>query len=235
MLNIDYHRRVSVNLLKEIYSDPVLRVALGFKGGTAAMLFYDLPRFSVDLDFDLLDSDKKEAVFLRLKEILTKFGNLVDAAEKKYTLFFLLVYQKGERNLKIEVSKRASRANYEVKNYLGVSMFVMKKEDAVAGKLAALLTRKRFAARDVFDMWFFLNAGWPINDEFLKEKTGMNLTVALDLAIKKIGLVKTKELLNGLGDLLDEKQRTWVRANLQTEVLFLLKLYQSELKRSLQG
>lgn len=40
---------------------------LGFKGGTAALLFYGLPRLSVDLDFDLI---KPEAISLeRLKKI----------------------------------------------------------------------------------------------------------------------------------------------------------------------
>lgn len=126
MLNIDLHRRIFINILREIYSDPLLRTALGFKGGTAAMLFYDLPRFSVDLDFDLLNPDQKEQVFGKLTEILSRFGKLDQATEKKYTLFFLLIYQKGERNLKVEVSKRATRSNYELKNYLGISMLVMK-------------------------------------------------------------------------------------------------------------
>jgi len=49
---------------------------LGFKGGTAAMLFYGLPRFSVDLDFDLLDSDKKELVLEKISQLLPRYGVL---------------------------------------------------------------------------------------------------------------------------------------------------------------
>lgn len=62
MLNKDLHRAVLVNTLSVIYSDSQIRTLLGFKGGTAAVLFYNLPRFSVDLDFDLLDASKKELV-----------------------------------------------------------------------------------------------------------------------------------------------------------------------------
>src|SRR3989338_6326925 len=143
MVNIDFHKSVFISILREIYSDPLLRSILGFKGETATMLFYELPRFSVDLDFDLLEPAKKEAVFERLKKTLLQFGTLSEASEKQYTLFFLLNYRKGGRNLKIEISKRPSTSEYVLKNYLGISMLVMKKEDMAAGKVAALLTRKR--------------------------------------------------------------------------------------------
>ena len=42
-------------ILKDIYADITINSLLGFKGGTCAYFFYNLPRFSVDLDFDLLE------------------------------------------------------------------------------------------------------------------------------------------------------------------------------------
>src|SRR3989344_5458381 len=156
MLNIDLHRSTEISILREIYSDPLLRNLLGFKGGTAAMLFYGLPRFSVDLDFNLLDPSKKEAVFEKLKTLLSEFGTLDEASDNRYTLLFVLAYKKGERKLKVEVSKRSLQFTYVPKNYLGISMFVMQEDDMVAGKLLALLTRREFATRDMFDLWFFL-------------------------------------------------------------------------------
>ncbi|HCC85077.1 MAG TPA: hypothetical protein DEQ06_00520 [Porphyromonadaceae bacterium] len=39
-------------LLKDIYTDIEIAPSLGFKGGTALMFFYDLPRFSIDPDFN---------------------------------------------------------------------------------------------------------------------------------------------------------------------------------------
>src|SRR6266568_4603678 len=121
MFNLAKHKVFLIQILKDIYTDPTLRTVLGFKGGTAAMLFYELPRFSVDLDFDLLDPRKRKEVFQSVKTILSKYGVLDEAIEKKYTLFFLLNYQKGDRNLKVEISKRASNAEFAIKNYLGIS------------------------------------------------------------------------------------------------------------------
>jgi len=226
MIDIDLHRAVFVNILREIYSDLILRSCLGFKGGSAAMFFYQLPRFSVDLDFDLLGREKKAAVFDRMKQILPRFGNLIQAKDKKFTLFFLLSYKKGLRQLKIEISKRPGNADYVPKNHLGISMLVMKKQDMAAGKLSALLTRKRFAPRDVFDLWFFLQNHWEINQKVLKEKTEMSLTQALNKAKKQLKGVKGSELLAGLGELLDNKQKSWVREKLVAETLFQLRLYQ---------
>lgn len=207
VLNKDLHRDIFVAILREIYSDTLLRTLLGFKGGTAAMLFYGLPRFSVDLDFDLLDPDKKGLVFNRLKEIMPK----------------------GERGLKVEISKRVIKTVYTPKNYLGISMLVMKEEDMAAGKLAALLTRKRFATRDMFDLWFFLKENWQIDEEFLKEKSGFSLKEALEKAQPVVKNVKQTELLAGLGEFLDNKQKAWVKSKLKDELLFRLRLYLSNI------
>lgn len=228
MLNKDLHKNVFVGILRDIYSDPLLRKNLGFKGGTAAMLFYDLPRFSVDLDFDLLNPELKNEVYQKLEKILSKFGKLTEMADKQHTLFFLVSYKKGERGLKVEVSKRIIKTAYEPKNFLGILMLVMKKEDMAAGKLAALLTRKRFAIRDVFDIWFFLKENWQINEEFLKEKTGLSLKQALKKARLLVEKVKKTELLSGLGELVDNKQKAWVREHLQKDLTFYLKLYESK-------
>ncbi len=227
MLNKDLHRTAFINALDEIYSDPQIRTLLGFKGGTAAMLFYELPRFSVDLDFDLLDQNKKDLAFAKLKEILPKVGRVDQAQDKYYTLFFLIDYKKGERNLKIEISKRPSKAEYDVKNYLGLPMLVMKEDDMAAGKLAALTTRKRFATRDMFDAWYFLRNSWPIDEQVLKEKTGFSLPKALKTAQKRIMTIKKTEILYGLGELLDNKQKAWAKEKLQEDLLFQLRLRES--------
>lgn len=221
------HKTLLVKILKEIYSDPELRNCLSFKGGTAAYLFYNLPRPSIDLDFDLLNSEKQSLVFKKLKKILPRYGELLDATEKRYTLFFLVRYAKGDRNIKIEISKRPVKTNLEVKNYLGISVLLVSREDMLAGKLAAFLTRKKFAARDLFDLWFFLKEEWQINEGVIKEKTGLTLNQALKKAIQKLMTINKNQLLQGLGDLLDNKQKEWVREKLKTELLFYLRLYQA--------
>jgi len=231
MVNIDLHKSIFIKILRDIYSDPSLRTILGFKGGTAAMLFYGLPRFSVDLDFDLLDTGKKEVVFEKLKEMLPKFGSLTQATDKQYTLLFILNYIKGERNLKIEISKRPVKSTFVIKNYLGISMLVMNDADMATCKLAALLTRKRFATRDVFDTWYFLKNNWPMNEPLFFEKVGISLSEALEKAKRQVKTIKKTELLAGLGDLLDNKQKDWVREKMVDELVFYLDLYQSELEK----
>jgi hypothetical protein len=225
MFNSEKHKTILIRILKEIYSDPSLRTALGFKGGTAAYLFYDLPRLSVDLDFDLLAVDKKKEVFENVKKILLQFGSLEEAIEKRNTLFFLLSYDRGERKIKVEISKRLTSSKYEVKNYLGITVLLMKKEDMAANKLAAFLTRSMFASRDLFDLWFFLKSDWSIDEQVVKERLGISLKKALDEAIKKTKTIKPAALLSGLGELVDEKQKMFIKEKLKDELLFNLKLY----------
>lgn len=225
MLNISKHKFVLVQMLKDIYSDVSIASLLGFKGVTATYLFYNLPRFSIDLDFNLLDISKKDFVFEKTNDILKKYGRLKEAAKKKLTLFFLLSYGAGERNIKIEISKRVFLNSYEIKNYLGIPMLVLKKEDMFAHKLAALLERKNIANRDIFDLWFFMKNNWEVNKELLKLRTKMEYCPYLKKCIVKIENVNQRHILHGLGEILDEKQKVWTKENLKKEVLFLLKFY----------
>lgn len=226
MLNQAKHQTAYIKILKAIYSNPLLAANLGFKGGTAAYLFHHLPRFSVDLDFDLINSNQKLEVLKTLTKILPKIGRLKDVAEKHFTLFFLLSYEKFNRNIKIEISKRPTPNQFEIKQYLGIPMLIMSKPDMAANKLSAFLTRKKFASRDLFDVWFFLQNEWEINQSTLKEKTNLNYKQALKQAIKKASNLKSTQLMQGLGELINQKQKDWVKKKLIQETIFQLKLYQ---------
>ena len=109
-------------------------------------------------------------------------------------------------------------------------MLVMTKEDMAANKLAALLTRKHLATRDIFDVWFFLKHQWPINDRLLQEKTNLPIATALKKAQDTIKNVKKIELLGGLGELLDAKQKSWAKDHLIEDTIFQLRLYRESLK-----
>jgi len=228
MLDKNKHKLILVEILKEIYSDVELRTILGFKGGTAAFLFYDLPRLSVDLDFDLLDLKKKELTLKKIKVILSRFGQVEDIKEKRYTLFGLLSYGKGERKVKIEISKRKSIALFKLRQYLGISMLVMEKEDMAAGKLSALITRKKLASRDIFDLWFFLKNNWQINEKIVEEKTGLSLIKALKKAKKIVKEVPRTYLLQGMGELLDENQKQTVKEKMRDDLIFRINFALSE-------
>jgi predicted nucleotidyltransferase component of viral defense system len=68
MLDRNIHKTILLQILKDIYTDNSLGPILGFKGGTAANLFYNLGRFSVDLGFDLLDEKQKSWAKNHLKK-----------------------------------------------------------------------------------------------------------------------------------------------------------------------
>jgi len=225
MLDIQKHKIILVQILKDIYSDSRIAPLLGFKGGTAAYLFYKLSRFSVDLDFNLLDIQKKEYVFERIKNIIKKYGEIKEAREKRFTLFFLFSYEEKLRNLKIEISKKIFPNHYKIKNYLGVSMLVMIKEDMFAHKLVALLERKQIANRDIFDIWWFAKNNWDINKKIVKLRTKKEFKAYIKQCIKFIEKIDNRYILQGLGEVLNEKQKAWVKENLKKDTLFLLNFH----------
>lgn len=223
MIDIQRHKTIMLQILKDIYSDISIAPILGFKGGTACFLFYKLPRFSVDLDFNLLDLDKSELVFNKIETIISKYGRIKDKHKKRNTLLFELSYEDDKWNIKIEISLLNFGSTYEIKNYLGLSILIMKKEDIFANKLVALLERKQMANRDLYDIWFFLNNRWDINEKIIQVCTGMKLNDYLQKVIKEISTNK-QGLLAGLGELLDKEQKNFARKKLKDELLFLLKL-----------
>lgn len=224
MLELNTHKTILLQILKDIYTDTSLGPILGFKGGTAAYLFYDLSRFSTDLDFDLLDEKKKDYVFDKIEKILQKFGKIKEKYKKRYTLFFIMSYSDKAQNIKVEISRRSFGSHYELKNYFGISMLVMVKEDFFAHKLVALLERKKTAHRDIFDVWFSLKNNWPINKKIVEKRTKMSFPEYLEKCVAFIENLSVKNILAGMGELLDEKQKTWAKTNLKKDVLFLLKV-----------
>ncbi len=230
MLNVSEHKNIMLRILKEIYSDTKISPLLGFKGGTAAYLFYNLSRFSVDLDFDLLDEEKEEVVFSRIEEIVKKYGKIKEARKKRFNLFFLLSYKEDSQNVKIEVNRRTFGSQYELKSYLGISMLVMKVEDMFAHKLAAMYERAEKANRDIYDVWFFLKNNWPINKKIVEERLGMSFIQALAACIARLEKMESRNILHGMGELLDGKSKDWVRENLKKDILFLLKIKLEEEK-----
>jgi predicted nucleotidyltransferase component of viral defense system len=213
-------------ILTDIYSDRELAVNLGFKGGTAAMLFYNLPRFSVDLDFNLLDKAFAEKTYQKVKKIVLKYGKIHDEAQKFYGDLFSLNYEHGERNLKIDISHRTENDEYVIKNLLGINIKTMEISDMFSHKLVALLGRKEFAERDIFDNWFFMKEKTPVNRQIVETLTQKPLSDYLQDCIDKLENLPKRSLLFGLGELVADDMKPFVRNKLQQETMFLLKTYQ---------
>lgn len=233
-LEISVHRSMLLRILKDIYSDPQLGPILGFKGGTAAYLFYDLSRFSVDLDFDLLAPEQQAIVFEKVKKIVQEYGNIVEERQKRYNLLFILSYYKKIEqgyNIKIEINLRNFGSRYEIKSYLGIPMKVMIREDMFANKLVALYEREGKTNRDIYDVWFFLKDNWPLNETIIEKRTGLTMQVFLAKCIELLEAKSDRGILSGVGELLDEKQKRWAKATLRSETIFLLRLLDESIKK----
>jgi predicted nucleotidyltransferase component of viral defense system len=225
MVNINRHKFFLTQILKDIFSDIELANNLGFKGGTALMFFYDLPRFSVDLDFNLLDLAKEKTVYEKVRKILLKYGKIFDEAMKFYGPIIVLDYGAGERKLKIEISNRQWDNHYERKNLLGINMQVMVAPDMFAHKLCALLDRGELTNRDIFDSWFFMQKQTPINKEIVETRMEMPLADYIQKCIDHLESMSDRGILNGLGELMDEDMKKFVRKRLRVETISLLRFY----------
>jgi len=225
MINLNKHKFLMLQILKEIYSDIELANNLGFKGGTALMFFYDLPRFSVDLDFNLLDVTKEDVVYTKVRQILLKYGTIFDEAKKFYGPIIVLDYGIGERKLKVELSNRQFDNRYEIKNLLGINMKVMVSADMFAHKLCALLDRNALTNRDIFDVHFFMKQRTAINKDLVESRMNVPFADYLQQCIDMLEKTSNKGILNGLGEIMDEETKKFVKLNLRTDTIDLMKFY----------
>jgi len=223
-IDISLHKTILFQILKDIYTDTSIAPFLGFMGGTAAFMFYGLDRFSVDLDFDLLDADQEGRVFDQVQKILQKYGTLKESHKKRYNLFFFLSYGDQAHNIKVEINRRQFGSRYEIKTYLGVSMQVMVLEDMFAHKLVAMTERIAKTSRDIYDVWFFLHSRYPLNKSIIENRTNLDFNQFIHHCVSLVEQVKDRHILDGLGELLTQSQKDWAKAKLREEICALLAL-----------
>ena len=225
-LNQDEHRRVMLKILADVAEDPLLANNLGFKGGTACYFVYGLDRFSIDLDFDLLNKDRALAVREQLLKSLSKYGEVKTHSSIK------LKYSDEYQNLKIDLSTRyeTNKYNtYEVHDIVsGISLKVLKKEDVFAQKLLAITERSMknskntqfIANRDLYDIHFFFSQGLAFNQDIIKLQTNQEPYQYLQKVYEFIEkYANENNMLERLGTLLSQSKRDWVKNNLKKEVL----------------
>jgi predicted nucleotidyltransferase component of viral defense system len=188
------------------------------------MLFYELDRDSVDLDFDLLDVNKAEFVHEKIKEIVSRYGEVVETAIGKSTMVNTISYEKGRPTLKVEINKRDYGSKYELKNFSGIPMLVMIKEDLFANKLVAMHERMGKTVRDMYDVNFFFHKIVQPNVKIIESRTGLAYATFLEKCISGVDTFDNKNILNGLGELLSGPQKDSVKVKLKSDLLFNLKL-----------
>lgn len=222
MLNKERHEIILKQILKDIFKNDKLQGELAFKGGTCLYIFYNLNRFSTDLDFNLT---AKDFDFEELTKILEKYIKIEDFFSKRNTWFWIGTYEKGLQKIKVEISKRDFPDKYINKNYFGVLIPTMQPEYMFAHKLCAITDRKKLQNRDLFDSWFMFEKQWEPNEEIIKLRTGKSKTEYFRNLIEYINKeVNKKNVLDGLGEVLDEKQKKWVKEHLIEDLIFQLNI-----------
>ena len=158
-----------------------------FMGGTAMRYFYNMPRFSEDLDFNaykLSYEEFKDVIETNVKQEIAKEGFAVEISYKKRGGIFIaealfkdavrryLISDKRGINLmiKIEVNHPAWSLDTEPR---ALSMYgynfialLMQKGNLLSEKVCALLNRKR--GRDIYDTLFMLRRKFPFNEDVLR-------------------------------------------------------------------
>ncbi len=158
-----------------LYATSDFKRFLVFKGGTALYKFYNLNRFSEDLDFDAVG--KRPDLDRVIKKIERNLGLLgmnaaIDREDYGNDTNFRLAVRgplfNGSREsmsrVTINISRRERPESFAdqffLPSYKEIPSFevsVLDQNEIAAEKLRCILTREK--ARDVYDLWFLLKRG----------------------------------------------------------------------------
>ncbi|MEK7127642.1 MAG: nucleotidyl transferase AbiEii/AbiGii toxin family protein [Patescibacteria group bacterium] len=227
----DVDRLFVRNLLKESLQLYVLNFIyssswgkrLIFKGGSCLRHFFDLPRLSEDLDFDIDSKDFNSSDFLlEIRDHFIKtwqyrdFDLSMSGKEQSIKLKFPVLEElglagKGESNilfLRIDLVRMKNFDKYKVENDVKSTVnfsFLARRyalPDLFSGKIAAILSRGRIKGRDYFDLSWFLEKKVRPNMESLEQLTGIkslqDLREVLKSKVVELDLTVLKEDLNFL-------------------------------------
>ena len=171
-------------ILNSIYKGNFSKLMF-FVGGTALRFFYNLPRFSEDLDFNTpsLEEDGFKEILERVEMDLSLEGFSPGISHKKRGTLFIasvnfpgVMKQYGIINgrgrdimIKIEVNRpewSLSTESHVMSLYsYNFSAILMSKGALLSEKLSALLSRKR--GRYIYDVLFMLRKRFPFDREVL--------------------------------------------------------------------
>lgn len=157
-----------MGVLKEMNRHHVLQRSLALKGGTALNLFvYDIPRLSVDVDFNYVGTIKKSKMEKGRAQITQIIPSLfsshynVQISKDEYALLqYEFQYQTisgGSDKLKLDINflhrlpiMPPVQSTFDQFGQ-SVSFTLLGLEELLAGKVVALLTR--YAPRDLYDIY----------------------------------------------------------------------------------
>lgn len=226
------HKSQLNRVLMEVIDSRLLSHNLVLKGGTCAAMLGYLDRFSVDLDFDLIDSGDESILREEFHRIFVRLG-LEITGEFDRVLFFQLRYpnERGKRNsMKISCNNILVVANVHTVQYLSeIDRFFTCQtiETMVANKMIAVTDRyqqhRDIAGRDIYDLHHFLIHGYGYNRGVIQERTGLEVQEYLDKFVVFIRKHVTQTIVNeDLNSLLPLSKFQQVRKVLIPETIALL-------------
>jgi len=196
-----------------LYSLSDDRRSLIFKGGTALYKFYNLNRFSEDLDFDVIgkrfDADKMIKKIIRNLELSGMQRPLPEKIEysNETNIRFAIrgpLYDGSKNSMSrvtLNISKRerpiSPLEKLLVTTYPEIPSFelsVLDVEEIAAEKIRCIITREK--PRDIYDLWFLSKKG---------------ITIDVSLVNKKLKIYKLTFNQKKFIEKVNEKQKMWKR------------------------
>jgi predicted nucleotidyltransferase component of viral defense system len=194
-----------------------------FKGGTALKLFYGLPRYSEDMDYDSLQGGSPQELMRVLKELFAKRRwEITDEAVKYFTVLLELRFVGPERRfrVKIEISTREKEPETTIQSFRGVPILTLEPSFLMTEKLLTFLDRQ--AGRDIFDAWFILDHGYPLKESLIKEAFAGYKEFYQAMARVAEGADRNK-ILRDTGKLLGQDYRNWIRTSFLNDFARLIR------------
>lgn len=227
------HKFQLQQLLIAVVDDTYISQHVCFKGGTCAEMSGFLDRFSVDLDFDLIDEIDDKLFRSRVDKITKRLG-LVDDNRNTNSLFFNFKYKApvNQRN-KIKFS---FFQNIVVSNdYKAIFLPEINRtvkcqtiETMFANKLVTVIDRfnrnKEIEGRDIYDICHFFQEGFKFKEEIIKERTGLEVAKYFKKLIDFIDKKVTQTIIDqDLNMLLPLEKFNKIRKTIKQDTLLYLR------------
>lgn len=221
-------------ILTAIADDALASALLRFKGGTCAAMRGIINRFSVDLNFDLIDEKEMPELSKHLEVIFKKLGLEIKDKSKIAPQYFLR-YPKTDENprniIKIDVTfPPAQHDQYESVRFTEIDRILHCHTipTMFAHKLIALIGRWErtgtLASRDIFDIHTFFIKGYEYDEKIIREIRGVDASTFLTQLCDFIKKHVTQELIDqDLNILLTPEEFQRIRKILKQEILMFLK------------
>lgn len=221
-------------ILTAIADDALASALLRFKGGTCAAMRDIINRFSVDLDFDLVDKKEMPKLSKNLEDIFKKLGLEIKDKSKIAPQYFLR-YPKTDENprniIKIDVTfPPAKNDRYEPVRFAEIDRILHCHTipTMFAHKLIAVIGRWErtgsFASRDLFDIHTFFIKGYEYDEKIILEIRGVDASTFLAQLRDFIKKHVTQKLIDqDLNVLLSPEEFQRVRKILKQEALMFFK------------